>query len=325
MLAQITLPGPRLSVSAVGFGCGGLMQSPSRKERMAVLGSAIDSGMTHFDTARMYGLGLAEAELGAFLRMRTVDRSSVTIATKFGIDVGGIVQGLARFQAPARALLRKVPALRAAVKGRQKPTVDTARVYDAATASRSLDQSLTALGVDYVDILFVHGPQPSDIVAADELRQFFESAHEKGKIRAWGVSQDEGLDMNFAELFAPVGVDQLRGDLLHPPPRSADITFGVLDRPHRMLSAALKADYRLTARWRDALQLDPLAPGVLAKLILGSAAGATDSRAILYSTTKPERIGEAAQAVSSPYDAQTLAQFRGLAEEFRRERRDPAV
>lgn len=53
------------------------MQSPSKKERMAVLAGAMDSGITHFDTARMYGLGMAEAELGAFLR--TVDRDSVTI------------------------------------------------------------------------------------------------------------------------------------------------------------------------------------------------------------------------------------------------------
>ncbi len=74
---------------------------------------------------------------------------------------------------------------------------------------------------------------------------------------------------------------------------------------------------RLAGRWRDALQLDPLAPGVLAKLILGSAARATDSRAILYSTTKPERVAEAASAVSSPLDAETLARFLELAEEFR--------
>ncbi|WP_176704326.1 aldo/keto reductase, partial [Mycobacterium malmoense] len=91
-----------MRVSAVGFGCGGLMQSPSRRERMAVLGAAVDNGITHFDTARMYGLGMAEAELGAFLR--TVPRDTVTIATKFGIDVGGVARRIGRFQAPARAV-----------------------------------------------------------------------------------------------------------------------------------------------------------------------------------------------------------------------------
>lgn len=314
MLGQIELQGPQLTVSAVGFGCGGLMQSPSHRERMAVLGTAVDNGMTHFDTARMYGLGMAESELGAFLR--TVDRGSVTIATKFGIEVEGMAQRLARFQAPARALLRKVPALRAAVKGRQAPAA-TARLYDAAVAARSLNQSLTALGVDYVDILFVHGPRPTDMVATDELREFFENARQQGKIRAWGVSQDEGLDVDFAGPFAPEGVDQLRGDVLQPPPRSADISFSVLNRPYGKLLAALRADSRLAVRWRDTLQIDPLAPGVLTKLILGSAARATNCRAILYSTTKPKRVAEAAGAVSSPLSAETLARFLELAAEFR--------
>jgi D-threo-aldose 1-dehydrogenase len=43
-MQQVELQGPKLSVSAVGFGCGGFMRSPSRNERMAVLGSATSSG-----------------------------------------------------------------------------------------------------------------------------------------------------------------------------------------------------------------------------------------------------------------------------------------
>lgn len=213
--------------------------------------------------------------------------------------------------------------MRSAVKKRQAPPTASVRVYDAAIAARSLDQSLAALGgSDYVDILFVHGPEPSDTVMTDELLEFFfEDARQQGKIRAWGVSQDSGLEVNFAGLFGPPeGVDQLRGDVLHPSPRPADITFGVLNRPLEMISAALRADPQMAAHWRDALQIDPLAPGgVLAKLILGSASSATDSRAILYSTTNPpKRIAEAASAVESPYGAGTLSRFLELAEEFRR-------
>ena len=180
-LRRVELHGPQLTLSAIGFGCGGLMQSPSRKERMAVLAAALDSGITHFDTARMYGLGRAEAELGMFLR--TVERDSVTVATKFGIDVGGAGRRLGRFQGPARALLRKAPALRGIAKRHQAPS-KAARIYEAAAAARSLDASLAALGVDYVDILFVHAPRPGDTVAGDELREFFERARRQGKIRA---------------------------------------------------------------------------------------------------------------------------------------------
>ncbi|MCV7411496.1 general stress protein [Mycobacterium florentinum] len=303
-----------MTVSAVGFGCGSLMQSPFRKERMAVLASAVDSGITHFDTARMYGLGMAEAELGRFLR--TVDRDAVTIATKFGIDVGGAARRLSRFQAPARALLRKAPALRRAVKRQQDPST-TARLYDHAIAARSLDQSLGALGVDHVDILFVHAPRPGDTVASDQLREFFERARQQGKIRAWGVSQEEGLEVDFARAFAPEEVSQLRSDVLDPSPRPADLAFGVLNAPHARLSGALSADARLARRWRDTLQIDPLAPGVLAKLILGCSLSATGCRAILYSTTKPQRVADAASAVCAPLDPEILTRFLALVKEFR--------
>lgn len=291
------------------------MQAPFRKERMAVLASAVEHGITHFDTARMYGLGMAESELGVFLR--TVNRDSVTVATKFGIDVGGTARRLGRFQAPARAVLRKAPALRRAVKRQQEPD-PTPRCYDAAVATRSLDQSLTALGVDYVDILFVHGPRPFDTVASHELGEFFERAHRQGKIRAWGVSQDEGLEVDFAGAFAPRGVSQVRGDLLDPPPRPADFGFGVFNRSYTALSAALRADARLAQRWCETLQADPLAPGVLPRLILASAATATGCRAILYSSTDPRRVADAAEAVSSPPDAGLLTRFLGLAQQYRR-------
>lgn len=303
-----------MAVSALGFGCGALMQTPSRKERMSVLAGAVDGGITHFDTARMYGLGMAEAELGVFLR--TVDRDSVTIATKFGIDVGGAARRLARFQAPARAVLKRAPALRRIVKRQQAPAA-TGRVYDAAVAARSLDESLAALGVDYVDLFFVHAPRPQDTVASDELREFFERASRQGKIRAWGVSQDEGLEADFVGAFAPRGVSQLRSDLLNPSPRPADIAFGVLDVPYRRLSGALRTVPGLAARWREALQTDPLARGVLPGLILASSAAAIGCRAMLYSTTRPERVTEAANAVSSPPDAETVTRFLALVDEFR--------
>lgn len=314
-MKHVELDGPQLHVSVVGFGCGGLMQSPYRKERMAVLGSAVDNGITHFDTARMYGLGRAEAELGEFLR--TVRRDSVTVATKFGIDAIGSAQRFGRFQAPARALLRKAPAIRRVIK-RSDQAFATARTYDAVTAARSLDQSLAALNVDYIDILFVHAPRPTDIVHCDELRQFFEKAREQGKIRAWGVSQDEGIDADIAGQFAPDGVSQLQCNLLNPAPRPADIAFGVLQRPHAALSAALRSNAPLAQHWREVLQIDPLASGVLPKLLLASSTTALNCRAILYSTTKPHRIVEAAHAVSSPPDADVLARFRALVEDFRK-------
>ena len=314
LMKQVELDGPKLRVSVVGFGCGGLMQLPYRKERRAVLGCAVDNGITHFDTARMYGLGMAEAELGAFVR--TIRRDTVTIATKFGIDAAGSARRFGRFQAPARAVLRKAPAIRRVVKRRHEAFA-TARTYDVETAARSLDQSLTALQVDYIDILFVHAPRPTDSVHFDQLRQFFEKARDQGKIRAWGVSQDD-VDVDIAGQFAPDGVSQLQSNLLNPAPRPADIAFGVLQQPHAVLSAALRADAQLAQHWREALQLDPLAAGTLAGLLLASSTTALNCCAILYSTTNPRRIAEAVDAISSPPPVDVLNRFQALVAEFRK-------
>lgn len=280
---------------------------------MAVLGAAFDGGMTHFDTARMYGLGMAEAELGRFLR--TVERDSVTVATKFGIDVGGVARRLARFQSPARAVLRKLPAFRRAVK-QQYDADRTARLYDATVAARSLEQSLATLGLDYVDILFVHDPGPGDTVATEELREFFERARDQGKIRAWGIAQDRYFEHDLAREFEPEGVSQRRADLFDAPSQPADIAFGVLDPSLSALSRALQADSGLAIRWREALQIDPLAPDTLLRLILGSSATATSCRAILYTSTNPQRVADAASAVAEPLDPEVEARFLALVKEL---------
>ncbi|MCV7302828.1 aldo/keto reductase [Mycobacterium barrassiae] len=303
-----------MTLSAVGFGCGSLMQSPSRRERMAVLGAALDGGITHFDIARMYGLGMAEAELGRFLR--TVERDTVTVATKFGIGVGRLTEHLARFQSPVRALLRKAPAFRRTVK-QQYDADRTSRRYDATVAAESLDKSLTMLGLDYVDILLVHDPGPGDTVVTDELREFFERARREGKIRAWGVAQDRKNDADIAAAFEPEGVRQLRADLFTPPLRPADISFGVLNRSLARLSQTLRADSSLANRWRDILDIDPLDPSTLVRLILGSSATATNCRAVLYSSTNPRRVAAAARAVSVPLDHDVMVKFLALVQELR--------
>src|SRR5262245_37907329 len=59
-----------LDVSAVGFGCGavgGLLIKGDRKEMVRVVARAVELGITYFDTARSYGDGMSEANLGLVL------------------------------------------------------------------------------------------------------------------------------------------------------------------------------------------------------------------------------------------------------------------
>jgi aryl-alcohol dehydrogenase-like predicted oxidoreductase len=261
-----------------------------------LLGEAHVKGLTHFDVARMYGLGMAESELGRFARGR---REQVTIATKFGIEPGS--PRLARLQAPARAALARLPALRAALKRRGSGGSRPPRRYDAAIARASLETSLRELGTDYVDLFFVHDPGPGDHVDLDGLGELCEGLIESGKIRAWGISGDP--DPCFGLSRAGSGsVLQVRDEIFAPfpqdpgktPPRT--ITFGVLSGALARIQAHLAADEGRRARWRAAVGQDCGRSEVLVSLLLRDALDRNRDGTVLFGTTRPERIRPALAA-----------------------------
>ena len=95
----------------LGFGTGGLLRIGSARERQNVLAAAVANGITHFDTAPIYGFGEAERSIGRFLRR---ERSRLTVATKFGLTPSPLAMRLAPLQRLARRAIAKFPALRRA-------------------------------------------------------------------------------------------------------------------------------------------------------------------------------------------------------------------
>src|ERR671928_129321 len=81
--------GNNLAVSAIGLGCmtmsGGYSVSPNRQEMIALIRSAVERGVTFFDTAQVYGPFTNEELVGEAL---APFRSQVVIATKFGFKLG---------------------------------------------------------------------------------------------------------------------------------------------------------------------------------------------------------------------------------------------
>src|ERR671923_2879471 len=69
-LPTVALGTEGLSTTSLGIGCAGLFRASSPGQREALLHTAYDVGIRHFDVAPMYGFGLAEPELGAFVRGR---------------------------------------------------------------------------------------------------------------------------------------------------------------------------------------------------------------------------------------------------------------
>ena len=167
------LSGTDILVPQLSFGTASLHHLWSRKERQNILSTAIDMGITHFDTAPYYGFGIAEQEIGHFLRG---SGSEVTIATKIGLYSPRSYSS-SILETWSRKLLGKVyPTF-------SLPIAD----WSVKKASKSLDQSLKVLGVDRIDILLLHEPR-FELLSTDELLSWLYSTKTSGKIGTWGLA-----------------------------------------------------------------------------------------------------------------------------------------
>ena len=140
-----TVAGTGLALTELGFGAapiGGLYRAVTDETAEQTLAAAWDAGVRYFDTAPHYGLGLSERRLGRFLRTRP--RGDVVVSTK----VGRILRPVAR---PAGSDLD--------IGGFDVPaTHERVLDYSRDGVRRSLDDSLARLGLDRVDIVYVHDP-----------------------------------------------------------------------------------------------------------------------------------------------------------------------
>ena len=87
-----------LEVSALGLGCMGMSFSygpvPDKKEMISVLRSAVERGITFFDTAEVYGPFTNEELLGEAL---SPFRDKLVIATKFGFGTAAVIVTTSKF------------------------------------------------------------------------------------------------------------------------------------------------------------------------------------------------------------------------------------
>jgi D-threo-aldose 1-dehydrogenase len=134
-----------LRLGPFGFGAanlGNLYRAMSDDHAQAVLDAAWNAGIRYFDTAPHYGLGLSERRLGTFLAGKP--RTDYVLSTKVG------------------RLLRPTPDRAGRSDDAHGFAVPAAfeRVWDfsADGVRRSLEESLQRLGLDRVDVLYLHDP-----------------------------------------------------------------------------------------------------------------------------------------------------------------------
>ena len=166
----------RLSTSDLGevlspliYGCMSLGEKAEHRsltksdvaDARAAIEAALSIGITTFDHADVYALGKAEAVFGRFCRDPGL-RERITIQSKCGVrlDEGGV-----------------------------------AVQYDLSKAwvLRAVDDSLSRLGTDYLDLLLLHRPDP--LMRCEEIADAFASLTAAGKVKSFGVSNMSAVQM----------------------------------------------------------------------------------------------------------------------------------
>jgi len=153
MASSRTLGSSDISVSALGIGCNAFGTRIDLERTTAVVDAALEHGVTFFDTADVYGNGQSEELLGAALGRR---RDQVVIATKFGMDMGGVNGD------------------------------DGGRRGTASYVRTAVEASLRRLGTDHIDLYQLHTPDPT--TPLDETLGALTELVAEGKVRAIGSS-----------------------------------------------------------------------------------------------------------------------------------------
>jgi aryl-alcohol dehydrogenase-like predicted oxidoreductase len=169
-----TLGNTGLQVSAVGLGCMGMSRSfdpiPDRQEMIALIRTAVERGVTFFDTAEVYGPFVNEELVGEAL---APFRGQVVIATKFGFNLDPI----------ARVNLGGLNSQPDHIK-------------------QAAEESLKRLKVDAIDLYYQHRVDPN--VPIEAVAGAVRELIEEGKVKHFGLSEASAQTIRRAHAVQPV-------------------------------------------------------------------------------------------------------------------------
>lgn len=241
-MRNVSLGRSGLEVSRLGFGCMGLAEfygDPlSNDASESLLEAALERGVNFFDTADMYGSGRNEEQLAGFLKRR---RDKVVLATKFAIqrDEEGGWLGLSN---------------------------------DPQYIKEACDASLQRLGVDVIDLYYMHRRDRS--VPVEDSVGAMADLVKAGKVRALGLSEVSVETLRKAHAVHPIAALQSEYSIVTrdmeaeiiPACRELGVAFvaysplgrGLLTGAYRSAKDFDESDYRMTMNPR-------FADGALAK------------------------------------------------------------
>lgn len=161
-----------LEVSALGLGCMGLSfgygPATDKQQAISLIRAAVDSGVTFFDTAEVYGPFTNESLLGEAL---APVRDNIVIATKFGFDLP---------QPDGKQVLNSRPEhIRQAVEG-----------------------SLKRLNIETIDLLYQHRVDPN--IPIEEVAGAVKDLIKQGKVKHFGLSEAGVQTIRRAHVVQPI-------------------------------------------------------------------------------------------------------------------------
>ena len=165
---------PGVEISTMGIGAatfGGLFTSMSESDAVDVVKSAFAHGINYFDTAPHYGKGSSERRLGALLN--AYPRNSYILSSKIGRLLVPTTQGADPDFLDA------------------DPTVERLFDFSAQGVERSLKDSLERLGLDSIDIVFVHDPDNHADIAIKEAYPALAKMRDQGIVKAIGIGMNQ--------------------------------------------------------------------------------------------------------------------------------------
>ena len=169
-----TLGSAGLEVSAIGLGCmsmtGGYSDRPDRQEMISLIRTAVDRGVTFFDTAEIYGPYVNEELVGEALAPH---KGHVVIATKFGWDIDPV---------------ERKP------RGRVTSRPDTIK--------QVVEGSLQRLRVEAIDLYYQHRVDPQ--VPIEDVAGAVKDLIEAGKVKHFGMSEAAAGTIRRAHAVQPV-------------------------------------------------------------------------------------------------------------------------
>ena len=206
-----------LDVSTVGIGCNNFGRRLDKSGTEAVVHTAIEVGINFFDTADVYGDGASEEYLGKALGSR---RDEVTIATKFGAEMGGD---------PRRS-------------GASPRWIE-----------RAVEDSLMRLGTDRIDLYQLHLPDENTPI--EDTLETLDRLVSAGKVRQIGCSNysevqiEEALSISRQRGIARFVSVQNEYSLLHREPEKNGVTEACLRNGLALLPYFPLASGMLTGKY----------------------------------------------------------------------------